>query len=209
LNPVAPPEPLSDDELLALIQRREPAALRALYDRHSAELYALCLKFVSSPADAQALLADVFCEFWQKVERFNPERAGVRTYLRVLCRSRAIDYQRSHACRVEHEQAAGAQREVEAASRLQRTDPAWQAVQGEEVEQLRRELQELSSAQRTALELAYFEGLSHQEIATRLSAPLGTVKTNIRTGLARLRAALRGREHIRLHPDCFHPANPK
>ncbi len=151
----------------------------------------------------------MFCEFWQKVERFNPERAGVRTYLRVLCRSRAIDYQRSHACRMEHEQTAGAQREIEAASRLQRTDPVWQAVQGEEVEQLRRELQELSPAQRTALELAYFEGLSHQEIAARLSAPLGTVKTNIRTGLARLRAALRGREQLSLHPANPHPITPK
>ena len=165
-------------------------AFRAVYDRFGGELLALCERILRNRADAEDALAEIFWELWQRRERYNPARGGARTYLTTLARSRAIDRLRSQASRpeVRHEgQRLPADQEQLPGFGPTPDDAASYAELQARVSEA---LAELEDRQRQALELAYYEGLSHQQIADRLQAPLGTVKTHIRKGLIKLRFTL-------------------
>jgi RNA polymerase sigma-70 factor (ECF subfamily) len=184
--------PLADDvELLAATGRGDRLAFRALYDRYAAELLALCQRILHERADAEDAVADVFWEVWQRRDRYDAARGGARAYLVTLARSRAIDRLRSQAARPEA-RSNGVYRtpdqdELTAYIR----SPEETAADAELRLRVAEALASLDARQREAMELAYYGGLSHQQIADRLAAPLGTVKTHIRKGLNKLRFALK------------------
>jgi RNA polymerase sigma-70 factor (ECF subfamily) len=181
----------TDEALLARVAQRDEDAFRQLYDRYSPLLYAVCLRILRRPDDAQAALSDAFWEVWHHAQRYNPNRGTARTYLVMLVRSRAIDRLRAESGRHVVETEFCQSREPDLAEWQQDEDPARLAIAEENSRLMAAALEELSTAQRRALQLAYFDGLTHREIAERLGAPLGSVKTHIRTGLARLGRALR------------------
>ncbi len=187
--------PLGND--LALMQgiaARDRSALNSLYNKYSSTLLTLCSRLLSDRSEAEDLLIDVFWELWNRADRYDPARAAPLTYLVMLCRSRAIDRHRS--ANAVKKMPPGMQISVEAAAdkgldiadRGERVDYADLAEQREIV---RAGVRQLSAPQRQTLELAFFEGLSHTEIAEKTSIPLGTVKSHIRSGLIRLREILR------------------
>lgn len=180
----------TDDELMAAIARRDTAAFEALYDRYSPLLYGLCLRILRQHGDADAVLTEVFWEIWQKAERFDPNRVTARNYLVTVTRSRAVDWLRAAATRTRKEDEAGDQRSNMGRPRDADTDPAFQLSLREDGQRVRIALAGLSDTQRETLGLAFYEGLTHVEIAARLEIPLGTVKSSIRQGLIKLRNAL-------------------
>ncbi len=187
--------PLGNDlALMRGIAARDRSALNSLYNKYSSTLLTLCSRLLADRSEAEDLLIDVFWELWNRADRYDPARAAPLTYLVMLCRSRAIDRHRS--ANAVKKMPPGMQISVEAAAdkgldiadRGQRVDYADLAEQREIV---REGVRKLSAPQRQTLELAFFEGLSHTEIAEKTNIPLGTVKSHIRSGLIRLRDILR------------------
>ena len=179
-------DPAVDQRLVERMASGDGAALRTLYDQHARGLFSLAVRILRSQQDAEDLVQEVFVQAWRQAIRYDPSRGTVAAWLLTQTRSRAIDKLRSRRARPE-----GA--EVEGALERQR-DPAAGAdvevVRLEQADAVRRALDGLPHPQRAALELAYYEGLTHVEIADRLEEPLGTVKTRIRQGLLRLREVL-------------------
>jgi RNA polymerase sigma-70 factor, ECF subfamily len=169
----------------------DAAALAALYDRHAPLVQAMCLRIVRDRGEAEDLLIDIFMEIWQRGQRYDAGRGAPVTYLLTVARSRALDRLRSS----EHRSAAMLESHSAQTDKLQTAsdgpDPSDGVVAGENRDRVRGALASLDPPVREALELAYFEGLSHSEIAAKLGKPLGTVKTHIRQGLIRLRDTLR------------------
>lgn len=188
MDPTAEAEQIDDLTLMRRVAQRDEAALRALYARHSATVYGICLRIVRDAAEAEQLLIDVFAEAWDHSSRFDGLRGSPSGYLALLARSRAIDYVRSAKRR--RERTAGA---TETPSWTQ--DVAVQPVDPTMTEECRSvvvaALATLDPNQRVPVELSFYEGLSHSEIAVKLDRPIGTVKTQIRQGLIRMRDALR------------------
>lgn len=181
-----------DFELMRRIADGDADALAALYDRHGALVYAVGLRMLSDRGAAEELVIDVFWEIWSRSGRYDPGRGAAVTYLLTLARSRAIDRRRSAA----HQDKtlanpADGPADVAAASGA---NPPEQSIRNERGQLVRTALQSLEPLHRQAVELSFFDGLSHTEIATRLARPLGTVKTYIRQGLIRLRDILRKHE---------------
>ncbi|MCA9593207.1 MAG: sigma-70 family RNA polymerase sigma factor [Myxococcales bacterium] len=169
----------SDAELVARLTRGDRAALAALYDRHAPLVFALVRRIVGSAAEAEDLVHDVFLEAWRRAETYDPGRGGVRTWLLLRARSRALDHKKSAA--------------VSRTEALPERPKA--AVDGDhslapDCARLRRALLALPQEQQHVLLLGYFEGLSSTEIAARVGAPVGTVKSRVAAALSKLRAAL-------------------
>jgi len=181
-----------DSELLEAVRRGDRDAFRALYDRFGADVLALCERILHQRADAEDAVADVFWEVWQRRDRYDAARGGARPYLMTLARSRAIDRLRSQAARPDA-RGEGYRRfwEEEQLTTLI-PSPERSAAHAELKLRIAEAFAELDERQRQAMELAYYEGLTHQQIAERLDTPLGTIKTHIRKGLSRLRYALKG-----------------
>src|SRR5262245_23176970 len=158
-------------------------ALRDLYDRHSGLVFATCLRMLRDRNDAEDLLIDVFHEVWQKSSRYDASRGSPVTYLMTLTRSRAIDRQRARS-RIRTSDIDNTDVPSEAA-------PDAPVLADESRVAVVQALQSLEPAQRQAIECAYYDGLSHSEIAEKLNRPLGTIKTYIRQGLIHLRESLR------------------
>jgi RNA polymerase sigma-70 factor (ECF subfamily) len=176
-----------DQRALERMTRGEPDALAELYDRHARTMYSLAVRIVRDQSDAEDIVQEVFSQAWRQAGKYDAARGNVAAWLVTLTRSRAIDRLRGRRARPFD--AAG---EGQALLTLPDGGPApdLAAASAEEVGQVRSALQSLPLVERTALELAYFEGLTHTEVAARLEMPLGTVKTRIRQGLLRLRAAM-------------------
>jgi RNA polymerase sigma-70 factor (ECF subfamily) len=183
--------PQCDDyELMQRIACGDQAALATLYDRHSPLVQALCLRIVRDRGAAEDLVVDVFWEIWQRGQRYDAARAAPVTYLLTVARSRALDRLRSsdHRAATLDGQIAGTDN---VDNRVDGTDPSAGLVSGENRDRVRKALAGLDSVQREAIEMSFYDGLSHSEIAAKLDKPLGTVKTHIRQGLIRLRNSLR------------------
>jgi RNA polymerase sigma-70 factor (ECF subfamily) len=174
-----------DRALLGRIVRQEEAALAALYDRHARVLYALALRIVGDRELAQEVLQDTFLRCWNGAERYDPDRGHVVAWLVGVVRHRAIDLLRSrpHRARLRErgplpapDRLAGSREDAADAVALRHT--------------MTTALAALAPAQRQAIELAYYDGLTQTEIARVQGEPLGTVKSRMRSGLERLRAAL-------------------
>jgi len=173
----------SDVELLHAIAARDDEALASLYDRYRLILFGLLLRILNSREDAEDVLQEVFLQIWRRAKDFDEGRGQAFTWMITLARSRAIDRLRVLAAR--HRLAASASHETEEVS-----DAAADAVGSEQREIVAGALAQIPDEQRRTLMLAYFEGLTQSEIAARLDAPLGTVKTRMRSGMIRLRELL-------------------
>lgn len=167
-----------DEALVAAMARGERGALATLYERHSALLLGLALRIVREKREAEDLLHDVFLEAWRSAKDFDPKRGRVRTWLAIRMRSRALDLQKS--ARVSRNTGDGGLELL--VDDAEGSNPDHGRVRGA--------LAALAQDQRRVLELAYFEGLSCTEIATRVAIPVGTVKSRIAAGLDRLRSGL-------------------
>jgi RNA polymerase sigma-70 factor (ECF subfamily) len=172
-----------DYELMQGVRAGNPESLRALYDRHAPVIYALCLRVVQDRAEAEELLVDVFWEAWDRADRFDPSRGSPLAYLTTLARSRSIDRRRARPklkpASIESHDAPDARTAEHSAMQTER-----QAV-------VRNAIRSLEPAERQAIESAFYDGMSHSEIAEYLKKPLGTIKTHIRQALIRLRGELR------------------
>lgn len=176
--------------LLPAVARGDLVAFEELYDRYSSTLYALLLRILSSPEDAQEVLQEAFVKVWTNAASYDADRGSEAAFLISIARSRGIDRLRSRKIRADRENDAG--REISTVSSFVVTKTgADDAIQSEERKAVRSALTELPDAQRIALELAYFEGLSQSEIAAKLGEPLGTIKTRMQLGMKKLRERLR------------------
>jgi RNA polymerase sigma-70 factor (ECF subfamily) len=184
---------IDDVQLMAAVAQGDQRAFEALYDRFAATLNALCLRILGPAGDAEAVLSEVFLELWQHADRYVPERGSLTAYVTLLTRSRAIDRLRAETSRAAAQARLRIQQVHDSSAPLAQTDPSRAVAADEDQQWVRAALAGLSDAQRRSLELAYFDGLSHREISEQMKRPLGSVKTDIRRGLLRLRAAMRSR----------------
>ena len=179
-------ERLADQAALARLVRGDQNALAELYDRHARPIYSLALRILRERTDAEDIVQEVFAQAWSQAARFDTSRGAVAAWLLMMARSRAIDRLRSRRSRPETaSDPAVVERTPDAAVRQD-----LQLLSSEQVEQVKSALTLLPPPQREALELAYYEGLTHTEIAERLAEPLGTVKTRIRQAVIKLRESL-------------------
>src|SRR5262245_16978744 len=179
-----------DRALMARVEARDADALAELYDRYGGRLLGLAQRILGRGGEAEEVLQEVFLFAWRSAAAFDPARGTVRTWLLIATRSRAIDRLRTRRSPSRPEvrsleevpvaDSPAAPDDVEAAS----ADREWESL-------CRQAVGQLPDDQRRALELAYFEGLTHQEIAARTATPLGTVKTRVRLGLMKLREHMR------------------
>jgi len=180
---------------IALIKRMtlgDESAVGPLYDRYGTVLYALAYRIVGVQADAEEVVAEAFAQVWREASRFEAGRGSAGAWLATIARSRALDLVRARSRRIRITDKA-AQDDPNGSLGMSRgqPDPASQAETAERRRQVAAALETLAPPQRQAIELAYFEGLSHSEIAERLQEPLGTIKTRVRLGMQRLRDVLR------------------
>jgi RNA polymerase sigma-70 factor, ECF subfamily len=182
-----------DQEMIARIGRRDQSAFSALYDRLSGPLYSLTVKMLGDPAEAQDALQDVFLQIWSRAGTYDPEQSSVFSWAVLLTRSRVIDRLRARGRRLRVMVGSSEDKDKPtdeaAASTVQ--SAADTAENSDEAARVRSVLNNLPTEQREAIELAFFEHLTHHEIAARLGQPLGTVKARIRRGLLKLREQLR------------------
>jgi RNA polymerase sigma-70 factor, ECF subfamily len=173
--------------LLVQVAEGSEPALTKVYDSTSRMVYGLALRITGDPSAAEDIALDVFLHVWRKAHTYDSRRGTVSSWLITLTRSRAIDWHRSRRRSV-----SGTECSSESVSDLQDSGPSPEhaRLQGERASLIHAALQKLAPERREAVELAYFSGLSHSEIATRTSLPLGTVKTRIRLGMMHLRELL-------------------
>lgn len=173
-----------DLALLRRVQAGDEEALAELYDRFTPLLYPVALRIVRSVGDAEDVVQDAWMQVWKRSATYDPGRGTVAAWLITVARSRALDRYRSMASRNR------AESRVDPEPDAPPSDPASDAASGDVGARVREALGQLQPQQRRVLEIAYFDGLSQSEIAERVQAPLGTVKSWTRQGLMRLRELL-------------------
>ncbi|MBC8162423.1 MAG: sigma-70 family RNA polymerase sigma factor [Roseiflexaceae bacterium] len=178
---------LRDDELLALVVRRQEEALGALYDRYGRLVYAIALRITGDRQTTEEVVQDVFQNVWQSAAGFQAGVGSVSSWLMSIARHRAIDATRSR-----RERARMREQELTPEMPLvaEGPGPEDEVVQRLLREQVQTALRELPPGQRQAIELAYYGGLTRVEIAESLGEPVGTVKTRLRLGLLKLKNLL-------------------
>jgi RNA polymerase sigma-70 factor, ECF subfamily len=180
-------ERLADEELMPLVGRRDAEAFEVLYDRHGGAAYSLAYRIVGDRAAAEEVTQEAFISVWRSGARFDAARGSVRSWLLSVVRNRAIDFLRSRAGKAPKltfdDDAVLEQRPAE-----ERTEE--EALQRETAAELRGALGNLPGEQSKVIELAYFGGFSHSEIARILGLPMGTVKGRMRLGLEKIRGEL-------------------
>jgi RNA polymerase sigma-70 factor (ECF subfamily) len=170
---------VDDTESLTRIGRRDENAMEDIFRRYSGPVYSVALRVLHDTGQAEDVLQEVFLQLWRNPTAFDQDRGSLGAWLMVIARNRAIDL-------VRRRKPSDSVDDVVLASSINVADEAERNVM---MEKVHRALAELPSEQRKSLELAYFEGLSHTEIASRTGDPLGTVKTRIRQALITLRKA--------------------
>jgi RNA polymerase sigma-70 factor (ECF subfamily) len=173
---------LDDGELMQLMSRRDSQALMTLYDRYNRLAFALAYRIVGDPSIAEEVVQDAYLLAWNRAETFDHDRGGnVRGWLMTIVHNRSIDMRRKHF--------DGKPRNVPVEDVEQKlaTPDAWGQVSANITgEQVRAALGQLPPDQRRAIELAYFDDMTHHQIAEQEGTPLGTVKGRLRLGLKRL-----------------------
>jgi len=183
-----PVDQLTDEMLISAIARGAVWAMEPLYDRYHRMMYSLAYRMVADHQVAEDLLQDVFLSIWKRATSYSPQAGAVRSWLLSIMHHRTIDYLRAVRRRSTLKEATW--EEVERDERVAFPDvwdEAWQRVQSAKV---REALLSLPVEQRMVIELAYFQGWTHSEIAEGCQIPLGTVKARMRLGLIRLKKHL-------------------
>jgi RNA polymerase sigma-70 factor (ECF subfamily) len=177
-----------DRELVREIATGSADALGLLYDRHAGVAFALARRIVAQPEAAEEVVQDVFAQVWREAGRYERDRASVAGWIVMLTRTRAIDHLRARRARPDLAQGV----ELVTVPVLAATarDPEQTSISTEEAALVRKALDELPENQRSLIGLAYYEGLTHTEIAGRTGVPLGTVKTRLRAAMMALRQHL-------------------
>lgn len=180
---------LDDEELMERLHFRDLQAFRALYQRYGNLVYSASLRVVRDTQIAEDMVQEIFLRIWRKPDAYVAQRGRFVTWLTSVTRNRAVDEVRSRSRRYRHETASPEEQEREFAA-PDSNDPALTAELSDQRRLILAAMSGIPSEQREVIELAYFGGLTQQEIAERLSQPLGTVKTRIRLGMQKLRSAL-------------------
>lgn len=170
-------------------------ALDTLYQRYSPVVFALCQRIVGDRGIAEDLLVDIFFELWRRSDRYDPSRGAPLTYISTLARSRAIDRKRGKNAKWTTAPDGAMENASENGTLRGGSDPTpgpfESTALAEQADKVRQALAKVPEEHRKTLELSYFDGLSHSQIASKLNKPLGTVKTHIRMGIIQLRDLLR------------------
>jgi RNA polymerase sigma-70 factor, ECF subfamily len=177
---------LADEEVMRLVAGGDPRAFELLYDRHGGAAFSLAYRMVGSRVTAEDATQEAFLSIWRSRMRYDRARGSVRTWVLGIVHNRAIDVLRRGAVHDRRrESAEGIEERFEAG---ERTDA--EAARREEARHVRSALDDLPEDQRRTIELAYFGGFSHSQIAELLGEPIGTVKGRMRLGLDKLRRRL-------------------
>jgi len=169
----------NDRRLLERVQVRDQKAMTEIFDLYSGMAYSVALRVLNDPAQAEDVMQEVFFHVWQNPGSFAPERGSLGAWLAVVVRNRAIDVVRKRR----------PTDPVEDVVLASSGDVASEVERSTMIEQVRSVMKGLPAEQRESLELAFFGGMTHAEIAARSGEPLGTIKTRIRTALISVRKA--------------------
>ena len=173
---------LADEDLISLIAQGDAKAFAVLYDRHCRPAYSLAYRMMGEKQAAEDLTQDAFLKVWRSARSYRAQRGSVRTWLLSIVHNRGIDQLRSLASR------RRTQEKIEAsAPKSQPSEAFAQSWRNSQREQVREALKTLPKEQLKILELAYFSGYTHVQIAELLDLPLGTVKGRMRLGLKKMR----------------------
>jgi RNA polymerase sigma-70 factor (ECF subfamily) len=173
-------EPMDDAALLDAVGEGSQDAMATVYDRYSRIVYCIALRVLHEPSLAEDVMQEVLLQVWKRPQSFVAQRGNLSAWLSVVTRNRAIDVLRKRF-------------PLDPIGDLPLPDPRDMMLESEHnwlIDKVRAVLTSLPSEQQGPLELAYFHGLSHTEIAARTGSPLGTVKTRIRAGLTSIRKAM-------------------
>lgn len=181
-------EKLGDAELTKRVAEGDRGAFLALYDRYSAQVYGLALRVIGDPMTAEEVTQDAFLRLWTRAETYNPERGRLSSWLLTITRRLAIDQFRVEGRRPLTWNPSNPENALEKIP-----DPASESEESRWAT-LRFALDNLPAEQRSVIELSFYHGMSHSQIAEYQSTPLGTVKTRVRLGMEKLR-----REWVQAH----------
>lgn len=185
-----PSSPPTDADVVQDMARGEERAATVLYDKHAGAMFGLALRIVGESADAEEVVLDAFAQAWRDAARFDGSRGSVLGWLTTITRTRALDLVRARGRRAKVTDTASVVLDEPAGMGSGHAAPDALVQDAETTVAVQGALQRLPEAQRTAIELAFYEGLTHHEVAARLQQPLGTIKTRIRQGLLKLRETL-------------------
>jgi RNA polymerase sigma-70 factor (ECF subfamily) len=177
---------LADEELMELVQDGEVRAFEVIFDRHASAAFSLAYRMCGRPAMAEDIVQESFVSLWRSSAAYDAARGSVRTWVLSVVRNRAIDAFRREAAKATSE--LDEQRVAERVPAPELTDR--EVERRDEARQVRDALKGLPADQRQVIELAFFGGFSHSQIAEMLKLPAGTVKGRMRLGLSKMRFAL-------------------
>jgi RNA polymerase sigma-70 factor (ECF subfamily) len=171
---------VTDSTLMSQIRAGDEDALGALHDRYAQVVYSVALRVLGETTQAEDILQEIFLQLWRNPQTFDSSRGSLGAWLAVIARHRAIDHLRRRRPETDIEDVV-----VAVDSKLEQT-----ADRNIAIEKVRSAVERLPVEQRTPLEMAFFQGLTHSEIAAKTGEPLGTIKTRIRAALIALRKVL-------------------
>ena len=174
-------------ECMAAVAKGDEAALARLYDETSRLVYGLVLRIVREPSTAEEVTLEVYMQVWRSAANYDTARGSVTAWLATAARSRALDWMRSKQARL-YRDGQGMEDLPEIVDAA--IDPEESLAQNQQAAFIRQALESLPAEQRVALDLGFYSGLTHSEIAEQLNLPLGTVKSRIRMGMNKLREML-------------------
>ncbi len=172
-------------ELMRQVAAGDQAAFAAVYDATSRSVFGVALRVLTDHAQAEEVTQEVYIEAWRSAARYDPDQGSVSAWLTTFAHRKAVDRVRSVERSRQRER-----RHAEASAEPHAADTAETVVAHDDADRVRRAVRDLPEAQRTAIELAYYQGRTQREIAEFLEIPLGTAKTRIRDALKRLRRAM-------------------
>ncbi|HRA46920.1 MAG TPA: sigma-70 family RNA polymerase sigma factor [Thermomicrobiales bacterium] len=174
----------TDSELISAVAGGDGPALMALYDRYNRLAFGLAFRILNDATAAEEVVQDAYLALWRNSTSFDSSRGGIKTWLLTIVHNRAID-------RIRAAKSRGTMVEIEAADYSGVASDPWDGVVDEiDGADVRAAVAELPDDQRAAVEMAYFQGLTHQEIADQTGTPLGTIKGRLRLGLKKLSSSL-------------------
>lgn len=182
---MSPDEHARLNHLLVQTAAADKHAFSTLYDALAATVYSVCLSVLRNPALAEEVAQDVFVEVWTSAAKFDPQRGNARSWVGRLAHGRAVDKLRSHVAAVQRDDRDAMLTQATFAETLED-----KALGNVEVQQLRQAIDKIGEPHSTAVALAFFDGLTHAELAESTGVPLGTAKTRVRDGVKKLKAIL-------------------